>query len=254
MERMPIIFVGHGTPMNAIENNEFTRGWEEMARGFPKPKAILMISAHWFTRGTFTNDVISPKMVYDMYGFPKELYQVRYPAPGSPEIAKRLKELLPGIVNVDNTWGFDHGAWSVLVHMFPKADIPVIQLSIDGRKALIDYIAMGKSLCTLRDEGVLIIGSGNVAHNLRYVDWNQNGGYLWADQFDKAVKDAILDHQLAKLADPDLLPGGNLSVPSADHYAPLLFVLGASLPGDQIKIYNEKRVLGSLSMTSYRIG
>ncbi|MCX5775100.1 MAG: 4,5-DOPA dioxygenase extradiol [Firmicutes bacterium] len=225
MVKMPVCFVGHGSPMNAIEENEFTEGWKQVANAIPTPKAILMISAHWFTRGTYTTDVKKPKMIYDMYGFPSELYQVQYPCPGAPELAKKLLDLFGDKITIDNHWGLDHGAWSVLVHMYPKHDIPVVQLSIDGTLSMKDYYELGRQLRSMRDEGILIIGSGNVVHNLRQVDW---------------------DYQKN--------PAGAYAVPTPDHYAPLLYILGAASEDDRIQVFNEKRTMGSLSMTSYLIG
>jgi len=255
MARMPVCFVGHGSPMNAVEENEFTEGWKAVAKKIPLPKAILMISAHWYTHGFFTTDVKMPKMIYDMYGFPSELYQVQYPCPGSPELAKTLLALFLGKVSIDNHWGLDHGAWSVLVHMYPKHDIPVVQLSIDGTLTMNDYFEIGKQLQSLRDEGILIIGSGNIVHNLRQVDWNNvGGGSALADRFDLYVKNAILHHDTDLVIHDEKSPDGAYAVPTPDHYAPLLYVLGATTPDDPIQVFNEKRTMGSLSMTSYLIG
>lgn len=255
MVRMPVCFVGHGSPMNAIEENEFTEGWKAVSQKIPTPKAILMISAHWYTRGSFTTGVKAPKMIYDMVGFPSELYRVQYPCPGAPELAKQLLTLLPGKVSIDNHWGIDHGAWSVLIHMFPKHDIPVVQLSIDGTLGMNDYYELGKQLRSMRDESILIIGSGNVVHNLRAVEWNNlGGGSPQADRFDLFVKNAILHHDTDAVIHHEKNPSDAYAVPTPDHYAPLLYVLGATTRDDPILVFNEKRTMGSLSMTSYLIG
>lgn len=252
LARMPVLFIGHGSPMNAIESNIFSDAWIRLGQQLPKPKAILSVSAHWFTRGTRINDSAAPKMVYDMYGFPDELYRVQYPAPGSPEFAKKAARLLNGRAVVDNTWGLDHGSWSVLRRLFPNADIPVFQLSVDAYTSPEEHFSIGKTLRSLRDEDVLIFGSGNVVHNLSRIDWNRSGGFDWALQFDRFIQNAVVSHQ------PELAvqygktgEAARLSVPTTDHFAPLLYVLGASDPGDTVQVLNEACVLGSLSMTGY---
>ncbi len=249
---MPVVFIGHGSPMNAIENNVFTQGWKALAKPLPTPKGILMVSAHWFTNSLCSTNVSQPKMVYDMYGFPEELYRIQYPVQGSPELAQRLQTLLGQQLSIDNTWGLDHGAWSVLVHLFPKADIPVVQLSVNARLEPKALYAIGRALRVLRDEGILIIASGNIVHNVRMVDWDHpTTGYPWADAFDAAIQEAILKHDHERCLSYLALPGGKESVPTPDHYDPLLYVLGATDPDDTIHIYNDSRTMGSLSMTSY---
>jgi 4,5-DOPA dioxygenase extradiol len=251
--RMPVLFVGHGSPMNAIENNTYTEKWQQLGQQLPRPQAILMISAHWYTRGTRITDAKAPQMVYDMYGFPKKLYRVQYPAPGLPELANRVRSLLaPAPVQVDNSWGLDHGAWSVLCHMFPQADIPVVQLSVDLSAPADSHFQTGRMLAPLRDEGILIIGSGNVVHNLSRVAPNLDGGFPWAEEFDayicesieqKRYRDAVDYHKAGEAA--------KAAVPYPDHFFPLLYVLGAASQLDRLTVFNRSCQMGSLSMTGY---
>lgn len=242
---MPVVFVGHGSPMNAIEDNQFTRTWRKLSDKLPIPKCIVCISAHWLTRDTYTSNEEHPQQIYDMYGFPPELYALSYQPPGSKLYAKKIQEELG--IEVQNDWGIDHGTWSVLTHMYPQADIPVVQLSIDMTKPYQEHYDLGKKLRNLRDDGVLIIGSGNIVHNLRLIDWNRQGGFHWAEEFDAYIRDCILrsDHQ-AVMEHP-MSP----AVPSTDHFLPLLYVLGASNIIDQIEVFNEACLMGSLSMTGY---
>ncbi len=252
MSKMPVLFVGHGSPMNAIEDNAFSAAWSAHGAKLPKPKAILSVSAHWFTRGTRLNNSASPKLVYDMYGFPEELYHVQYPAHGSPTFATRAQELLGEHAVIDNTWGLDHGTWSVLRRLYPNADIPVFQLSVNAYANPSQHFALGKSLGALREEGVLIFGSGNVVHNLVRVDWENEFGFPWALSFDGYIKNAILSRNFeGALHYSGMGEAAKLSVPSPDHYAPLLYVLGASELTDRVSVFNESCLLGSLSMTSY---
>lgn len=249
---MPVLFLGHGSPMNAIEQNEYSDAWIELGKTLPKPEAILCVSAHWFTRGTRINDSLATKMVYDMYGFPNALYRVTYPAPGAPKIAQQTAHLLRDRATIDNSWGLDHGSWSVLLRLFPKADIPVFQVSVDATAHAEEHFALGEALRPLRKEGVLILGSGNVVHNLRMVDWERSGGFDWAERFDSYIKenvelrafDNILQYQSAGSS-------AQLSVPTPDHFFPLLTVLGASDADDSVSVLTEACVLGSLSMTGY---
>jgi len=251
-KRMPVIFVGHGSPMNAILDNKFTRSWERLGKTLPKPKAILAISAHWYDDGTYTNDQEHPAIINDMYGFPKELYQVNYNAPGAPWLAHRLSELLKDKLQIDNSWGVDHGTWSVLTKMYPNKDIPVVQLSINRRLFPQEHYEIGKLLKTLREEGVMIIGSGNIVHNLMMVDWyNENNGFSWAESFDLLVKKYIIEGDDETLIDYMHIKNSNFAIPTPDHYLPLLYVLGARNKEDKIEIFNERRIMGSLSMTSY---
>ena len=252
MSRMPLLFIGHGSPMNAIEENPYSRKWIELGGQLARPSAVLCVSAHWFTQGTRVNDSISPRQIYDMYGFPEELYLVSYPAAGSPFFAHRVLEQLGESVKTDNSWGLDHGTWSVLRRLFPDADIPVFQLSVDASAALSTHLAIGKSLSVLRDEGVFIIGSGNVVHNLAKIDWQNFGGFGWAQNFDLYVKEAVLSRRLDDLVHIQHAgDSARLAVPTLDHYAPLLYVVGASDTSDHISVFNESCLYGSLSMTGY---
>jgi len=252
IKRMPVLFVGHGSPMNAIEDNTYSRAWTALGTTLEKPKAILSISAHWFTRGTKVNDSTNPTMIYDMYGFPQELYQLKYPAPGSPELAHRARALIGDYVTVDNNWGIDHGSWSVLNKVFPKADVPIVQLSVNAMLTPEEHYAIGQKLRPLRDEGVLIFGSGNVVHNLARVDWRMNNGQPWAQEFDQYIQEAVFakNHD-AVLHYESVGQAAELSVPSIDHFAPLLYILGASDADDAISSLNDECTLGSMCMASY---
>ncbi len=253
--KMPVLFVGHGSPMNAIEDNEFTRMWEVIGREIPKPKAILAVSAHWYTDGSRTSDDENPKLVYDMYGFPKALYEVEYPVKGSPELAESIRELVNHPVEIDNKWGIDHGTWSVLCKMYPEADIPVLQLSIDYNLPPEAHYKIGEKLKSLRAEGVLIFASGNIVHNLSLVNWNMEAEYPWAHEFDDYIKTKI--EQGDFLAAVDYKSAGSCSEKAfytPDHYYPLLYALGAAETGESVQVFNDKCVMGALSMTSYRIG
>ena len=250
MNRMPVLFVGHGTPMNAIEDNEFSRQWRRIGKLLPRPEAVVSVSAHWFTKGTRVSDAPKTKMVYDMYGFPDELYQVAYPAPGSPRFAGLAKQLLAA--QADNTWGLDHGSWSVLRRLFPMADVPVFQISVDRTATAMEHFEMGRKLRELRDQGALILGSGNVVHNLSRVNWSMNGGYPWAEAFDRYIQDNVLRREFENVVH---YQNAGASSEAAfflmDHFAPLLYVLGASDDNDQITVFNDACTLGSMSMTSY---
>lgn len=249
---MPVLFVGHGSPMNAIEENEFTKNWAKVAQLFPRPKAILSISAHWYTNGTRITDAANPRTVYDMYGFPKELYQIVYNAPGAPELAHLAKSLIHRETIIDNSWGIDHGTWSVLHKMYPAADIPVLQLSVDQNAAAEIHYEIGKELKSLREQGVLIFASGNVVHNLRMVDWNMDQGYPWAEEFDEYIKEKILHKEYEDVVHYERAgQSAQMAFPTPEHFYPLLYVLGAVRDSDQPKVFNESCVLGGLSMTSY---
>lgn len=252
MARMPVLFVGHGSPMNAIERNAFSERWEALGSELPRPEAILAVSAHWFVRGTRVNTSPAPRMIYDMYGFPDELYRVQYPCPGSPKIARTVKELLGDTVRADNTWGLDHGVWSVLKHMFPDADVPVVSLSVDAEAPPERHYALGKRLLPLREQGVLLVASGNIVHNLAKVNWNSTGGYAWADEFDAYIQRRILERN-----DDDVIhyeragASAYYAFTTPDHFFPLLYALGARDEQDGAHVINDARVLGSLSMTGY---
>ncbi len=257
--KMPVLFVGHGSPMNSVTDNDFTRHLTMLGKTLPRPKKILMISAHWMTKGISLQASPNPKMIYDFYGFPEQLYQISYPAPGNPELAQKLSnDLLPLQAELDFDWGFDHGAWSVLHHMFPKADIPVVQLSLNENFTnLRDHFKMAAELKNLRNEGVLIIGSGNIVHNLRQITRLADAPVLdWALEFDSIIKSSINNNNLTQLLaeDPSKHSLWKMAHPSIEHYLPLLYVLGASDPGEKIIYPYESFELGSLSMRSVLIG
>ncbi|MCP2039414.1 4,5-DOPA dioxygenase extradiol [Chryseobacterium sp. HSC-36S06] len=259
-EKMPVLFLGHGSPMNAIEENQFVRGFRNISREIPKPNAILCISAHWFTNGTFVTAMQNPKTIHDFYGFPKELFEVNYPAPGSPELARETAELLlPEIVEEDHSWGLDHGAWSVIKHLYPNAEIPVIQLSIDYTKPPEYHFDLAKRLQKLRKKGILIIGSGNIVHNLRMVDWKNintvGAGWDWAVEAREKTNNWLLDGNFRNLIDyQNQGIALQTAVPSPDHYLPLIYSLGLKENSDQLSLFNDELIGGSLSMTSVRIG
>lgn len=248
--KMPMIFIGHGSPMNAIEDNKYTKSWREIAKKIPKPKAILAISAHWYTKGTRIQSEEFPKMIYDMYGFPKELYEIVYPARGSEEYAEKTIKLIDRDVKIDNTWGFDHGTWSVLTKMYPSACIPVYQLSVDGYASEAEHYEIGKNLRALREEGVLIFASGDIVHNLGMMNYS-DGGFSWAEDFDKYIKDSILNRNFENVVDFRSYKDYKLSVPTPEHFYPILYLLGASSEDDSIEVFNDECMGGSLSMTSY---
>lgn len=253
MPSMPMMFVGHGSPMNAIEDNPYTRSWREMAESIPKPTSIVSISAHWYTKGTKIMNEENPKTIYDMYGFPKELYEVLYHAPGNPKLAVAAKNLISKQSAFDNSWGIDHGTWSVLVHMYPEREVPVFQISIDASAPPEVHYQIGKDLKSLRHQGVLLFGTGNIVHNLGMVDWGmKDSGFDWAYQFDDFVKENIENRNHEKILHYLSLGGAaRLAVPMPDHFNPILYILGASDEEDQVSIYNNSCTMGSLSMTSY---
>jgi len=245
--RTPVIFVGHGSPMNAIEDNPWSRGFAALAQTVGKPRAILCISAHWFVPGSFVTGEDKPRTIHDFGGFPEKLYQVRYPAPGSSGLAARVQQLTGASPRGD--WGLDHGSWSVLVHMFPEADIPVVQLSIDHRLSPEEHLALGRKLAPLRDEGVLIFGSGNITHNLRHA-FTRRDLPAWAEHFDAAAAEALKRPDTQALATMLTSEDGRRSHPTPDHYLPLLYAAGAASKDDQVSFPIEGFDLGSLSMRS----
>ncbi|MGD0340489.1 MAG: 4,5-DOPA dioxygenase extradiol [Bacteroidales bacterium] len=258
-EQMPVLFVGHGSPMNAIEDNEFVDGWREAGRSLPKPKAILCVSAHWETKGTFITAMKKPATIHDFGGFPQELFEVQYPAQGSPELAKKVKSLITKTeVGLDEKWGLDHGCWSVLKRMYPAADIPVIQLSLDYSKPAQYHYELAREILSLRNEGVLIIGSGNMVHNLRLVDWdsmeNPGVGYDWAIEANEKLKKLILADNYKPLIDyRSQGKAFDLAIPTPEHFLPLLYILALKQENDKVSFFNDKPVGGSLSMTSVKI-
>ena len=257
--RMPVLFLGHGSPMNAIEENEFVQGFRKVASEIEIPKVILCISAHWETRGTMVTAMERPKTIHDFRGFPRELYAVEYPASGSPEFARETRDLIKGTkVQLDEKWGLDHGAWSVIKHMYPKADVPVIQLSLDSTKSPRDHYDLGKELRTLREKGVLIVGSGNLIHNLKMLDWNKLNdtfAYDWAQEAGNRMKQYLLNGNHDKLINYSRQGQEfQLSIPTPEHYLPLLYALSLQDKNDDIALFNDQPLGGSLSMTSIKIG
>ena len=255
MDRMPVVFVGHGSPTNIIEKNRFTAEWKTMADAMPRPKAILCVSAHWFGAGQLVCTAPRPQTIHDFYGFPPALYQVEYPAPGAPQLAKRVAAL-PGMQAAQDTdWGLDHGAWSVLHFMYPGADIPVCQLSVNAQNTPEESYRVGQLLRPLREEGVLVLGSGDVVHNLSLVDWDMPGGYPWADEFDGYIRDAVVAGRHGEVVQyQGAGPAAARAFARRDHYDPLLYALGATQSGEKVRVFNDERVMGALSMTSFIIG
>ncbi|MEK7433555.1 MAG: 4,5-DOPA dioxygenase extradiol [Cyanobacteriota bacterium] len=254
MKNMPVLFVGHGSPMNAIEKNKFTDEWERIANKIEKPKAILVISAHWYTEKTRVLSDQKPLMTYDMYGFPRALYEVKYSSDGSPHFAKETQKIIKSTkVIEDNSWGYDHGTWSVLNIMYPKADIPVYQLSMDINLSPEEHYKIGQEISSLRNEGVLILGSGNVVHNLRTANFaSYSTGYPESEAFDKNIKELILKKDYKNVINYDKNPfKTQLAFETPEHYLPLLYILGATNENDSLEVFNESYVYGSLSMTSY---
>ena len=250
-----MLFIGHGSPMNAIEENLYTRGWKALAAALPRPSAIAVLSAHWFVPGTRVNNDPHPRTVHDMYGFPKARYELSYAVAGATALADEARGLRGNGAVVDNGWGLDHGAWSVLHVMYPQADLPVFQVSIDSEALPQAHYELGRRLAPLRRKSVLLLASGNIVHNLQLVDFGAAGGLPWAVDFDGWVKERVLSRQHA-----DLLEYGRagksaaLAVPTPDHYQPLLYLLGASRPEEAVAAHLESCVYGSLSMTCYRFG
>jgi 4,5-DOPA dioxygenase extradiol len=257
---MPVLFIGHGAPMNGIEDNEFSRRWQGLGREIPVPAAVLVVSAHWLSKGTRITSMDFPKTIHDFGGFPKELFDVQYPAPGSPELAMETAALFHSTpVVLDHDWGLDHGTWTVVRHMYPKADIPVLQLSIDYTKPPQYHYELAKELYALRKKGVLIIGSGNMVHNLGMVAWDKMNepayGYDWALEMNDQFKSLISGGDFKPLINYESLgKSARLAIPTPEHYLPLLYTLGLKRGQDTISFFNDKAVAGSLTMTSVKIG
>ncbi len=252
---MPVVFAGHGSPMNAIEDNEFHRAWRALGERLPRPRAILCVSAHWETRGARLTGASHPATIHDFYGFPQALFDVQYPAPGEPKLAHHVVELLGGHkhAQVDATRGFDHGMWSVLHVMYPQADVPVVQLGIDTTQPGEHHYELAKKLAPLRDEGVLVLGSGNIVHNLRLWDWRNPHPLDWAARFDAAVKRRIRNGEHIELTDWQRLgDDARLAIPTPEHYLPLLYVLALQRPDDRVGFFNEV-VSSAIGMTSVMI-
>ena len=259
-KKMPVLFLGHGSPMNAIEENDFVRGFRKIATEIPKPNAILCISAHWETRGTFVTAMQNPPTIHDFGGFPTELFEVQYPAPGSPDLAKETKALVKKtVIGLDDKWGLDHGAWSVIKHLYPNADIPVIQMSLDYYQTPQYHYELARELKSLREKGVLIIGSGNMVHNLGLVAWNKlnadNYGFDWAFDANEKMKAYILDGNHQPMINfRSQGKSFDLAIPTPEHYLPLLYTLALQDKNEEAALFNDKAVGGSLTMTSVKIG
>lgn len=258
--KLPVLFIGHGSPMNGIEDNEFSQTWAKMGKEVTRPKAVIVVSAHWLTRGTHVTAMEEPKTIHDFGGFPQALFDVEYPAKGSPELAKETAKLITSTdVGLDHDWGLDHGTWTVVRHMYPDADIPVLQLSIDYGKPAEYHYNLAKQLSALRKKGVLIIGSGNMVHNLRMIDWRKlnepNYGFDWAIEMNDIFKQKIQggDHK-ALMEYEKLSKSAKLAIPTPDHYYPLMYILGLQDNKDELSFFNDKLVGGSLNMTSVKIG
>jgi 4,5-DOPA dioxygenase extradiol len=258
--KMPVLFLGHGSPMNAIEENEFVQGWRNVGKTIPKPNAILCISAHWETKGTFVTAMEKPRTIHDFGGFPKELFAVQYPANGSPQFAAETKKIISTTeVGLDEQWGLDHGCWSVVKHLYPNADVPVFQMSLDYTKTPQYHYELAKELAALRTKGVLIIGSGNIVHNLRMIAWDKiqtpNFGYDWAIEANEKMKQYIVSNNHKNLIQyTSQGKAFDLSIPSPDHFLPLLYILALKDEAENVSIFNDKAVMGSITMTSVKIG
>ncbi|WP_454943179.1 4,5-DOPA-extradiol-dioxygenase [Fusobacterium hwasookii] len=257
MKKMPAVFVGHGDPMIALKINEMTETLKKVGKDIiekhGEPKAILCISAHWYTKDTFIQSTEIPNQVYDMFGFPNELYEVKYPVKGSKELTKDVEKILGNEVKINDDWGIDHGTWTVFVHMFPEAKIPVVQLSVNANLSANKAYKLGEKLAKLREKSYLIVGSGNIVHNLRKIEWDNPKGTQEADKFDRYILENISKREDEKVIKYEEHEYSNYAVPTPDHFMPILYILGAS-QGEKPYIFNEMRELGSLSMTSYAFG
>ena len=255
---MPAVFFGHGDPMNALAKNHYTDGWASIGHSIPRPKAVLAVSAHWYLPGTAVTASLQPRTIHDFGGFPRELHEVQYPAPGSPALARRVQDLLaPVAVDLDDNWGLDHGTWSVLCHVFPEADVPVVQLSIDETQPPQFHYEIGKRLAPLRDEGILIIGSGNLVHNLHTYAWGRQGvePFDWAVRFEKQAREWLVKGDDPRLIDYEKAGrDAMLSIPTPEHYLPLLYFIAVRREGEAVSFPIEGVDGGSVSMLTVRIG
>jgi len=255
-EPMPVLFIGHGSPMNAIEKNIFSIEWSALGASVPVPSAILCISAHWETNGSFVTSMEHPTTIHDFYGFPDKLFSLQYPAPGSLALAKQIRErFAEGKVEADTTWGLDHGCWSILKHVYPDANIPVVQLSLDYNLSPAEHFLLGRQLAGLRRKGILIIGSGNIVHNLRMTNWKNTGqGYDWAIEANEILKEKISDGDHKALQHYSTLGTAvQKAIPTPEHFLPLIYTLGLMDSHDQVSFFNDACIFGSLSMTSLKI-
>lgn len=257
--RMPALFLGHGSPMNVLEENDYTQTWRELGEKLPRPQMILAISAHWYTRGTAVTAMENPRTIHDFGGFPQALFDTRYAAPGSPELAQKIAGMLaPLDVHLDHSWGLDHGSWGVLIKMYPAADIPVVQLSIDATQPAAWHFRLGQKLAALREQGVMVVASGNVVHNLRMARWQEDGEvYPWASAFNQYVRDNLswqgeaTAHPLVNFMQH---PGAALANPTPEHYLPLLYILGLRQPDEAVTVPIDGMVMSALSMLSVQVG
>ena len=254
--RMPVVFFGHGSPMNALSKNRYTEAWRRIGEAIPKPKAVLCISAHWYIRGTAVTAMTQPRTIHDFGGFPQRLFEVQYPAPGDPQLAVRVRDLLaPTEVQLDQSWGLDHGTWSVLVHLFPKADVPVVQLSIDGTQPPQFHYDLAERLVSLRDEGVLIVGSGSVVHNLGKLNWDTTAApFEWATRFNDRVRDQLVKRDHKMLVAYDIDQTAHLSAPTPDHYLPLLYAASLQQEDESVAFAVDGIELGSIGMLTVTFG
>ncbi len=257
-ELMPTLFMGHGSPMNGIENNEYSESWASMAKNIPVPKAVLVVSAHWYTRGTFITAMDFPSTIHDFGGFPQALFDVQYPAPGDLKLAMEIPSLVHSTaIELDHDWGLDHGTWTVVKHMYPEANIPVLQLSIDYTKSPGQHYEIAKEIHALRKKGILVIGSGNMVHNLRMLSWEMinGGGYDWANEMNDKFKNLIAngDHQ-PLINYRNLGSDAMLAIPTPEHYLPLIYTLGLKRDQEELSFFNDKAIGGSLTMTSVLVG
>ncbi len=254
--RMPALFLSHGSPMNAVADNEHTRAWRSLGEALGRPRAILSVSAHWYTRGTFVTGEAAPKTIHDFGGFPEVLFRQQYPAPGDPALASEVVGCLRDFGATARTdWGIDHGTWSVLKHVYPQADIPVVQLSVDATRPWRDALRIGRALQTLRDSGVLVLGSGGIVHNLGRVDWQgRSPTPAWALEFDHWVVERLSARDFESLAEPSAFPSaGPTAVPTPDHYLPLLYVLGTAMPGENARVVHTGYELGTISLHAIQV-
>lgn len=253
---MPAVFIGHGSPMNTLERNRYTEVWRALGQSLPRPRAILAVSAHWMTRGTAVTAMNKPRTIHDFDGFPRELFEVQYPAPGDPALAARVRELLaPGETDLDQSWGLDHGAWSVLAHLYPQADIPVVQLSLDAALSGREHYALAARLAALRDEGILILGSGNVVHNLGLMRWEEDTEpYDWAVRFNDQVRGWLEHRNLDALIDFPAQGAAALSIPTVEHYLPLLYVIAQQRPEENVSMPVDGIEHGSIGMLAVCLG